>query len=57
MAGGRLLLEIGPTQGAAVSALLAAQGFTGLRILPDLDGRDRVVAAVQPGEPGRCGAA
>ena len=57
MAGGRLLLEIGPTQGAAVCALLAAQGFTGLRILPDLDGRDRVVAAVQPGEPGRCGAA
>lgn len=42
--GGRILLEIGPTQGAAVSALLAAQGFTGLQVLPDLDGRPRVVA-------------
>ena len=57
IAGGRLLLEIGPTQGAAVSALLAAQGFEGIRILPDLDGRDRVVAALQPGDAGRCGAA
>ncbi len=55
--GGRLLLEIGPTQGAAVCALLAAQGFADLRILPDLDGRDRVVAALQPGDAGRCGAA
>lgn len=43
--GGRLLLEIGPTQGAAVAALLQAQGLTEIRILPDLDGRDRVVAA------------
>jgi release factor glutamine methyltransferase len=56
LTGGRLLLEIGPTQGAAVCALLAAQGFADLRILPDLDGRDRVVAAVQPGDAGRCGA-
>ena len=57
LAGGRLLLEIGPTQGAAVCTLLAAQGFADLRILPDLDGRDRVVAALQPGDAGRCGAA
>lgn len=47
-AGGRLLLEIGPTQGAAVSALLVAQGFADLGILPDLDGRDRVVCAEKP---------
>jgi release factor glutamine methyltransferase len=47
--GGRLLLEIGPTQGAAVTALLARQGLTGLRVLPDLDGRDRVVCAQKPG--------
>ncbi len=47
--GGRLLLEIGPTQGAAVTALLKKQGLTGLRILPDLDGRDRVVCAEKPG--------
>lgn len=44
-AGGRLLVEIGPTQGAAVAALFAAAGLRDLRVLPDLDGRDRVVAA------------
>lgn len=48
MPGGRLLLEIGPTQGAAVSALMKAQGLTGVRILPDLDGRDRVVCGLKP---------
>jgi len=42
---GRLLVEIGPTQGQAVSALFAAAGLHNIRILPDLDGRDRVVAA------------
>jgi len=41
--GGRLLLEIGPTQGAAVIALMQKAGLTGLRLVPDLDGRDRVV--------------
>ncbi|MBI1172817.1 peptide chain release factor N(5)-glutamine methyltransferase [bacterium] len=46
--GGRVLLEIGPTQGAAVTALLRKQGLTDLRILPDLDGRDRVVSAQNP---------
>jgi release factor glutamine methyltransferase len=46
--GGRLLLEIGPTQGQAVSALLAAQGFSAIRVLPDMDGRDRVVSAIAP---------
>lgn len=46
--GGRLLLEIGPTQGAAVVALLKKHGLTGLRILSDLDGRDRVVCAQGP---------
>ena len=45
MPGGRLMVEIGPTQGALVAALFAAQGLTDIRILPDLDGRDRVVAA------------
>lgn len=45
-AGGRVLLEIGPTQGADVCALLAAQGFEDIHILPDLDGRDRVVCAI-----------
>ena len=56
MGGGRLLLEIGPTQAAAVSALLLAQGMTHIRILQDLDGRDRVVAAQKPQDPDSCGA-
>jgi len=43
--GGRVLVEIGPTQGAAVCALFGAAGLQDLRILVDLDGRDRVVAA------------
>jgi release factor glutamine methyltransferase len=47
--GGRLLVEIGPSQGQAVAGLLAAAGFDAIRILPDMDGRDRVVAAVKPG--------
>jgi release factor glutamine methyltransferase len=39
------LVEIGPTQGQAVVSLFAAAGLHDIRILPDLDGRDRVVAA------------
>jgi release factor glutamine methyltransferase len=46
--GGRLIVEIGPTQGRAVQALFAAAGLEDVRILPDLDGRDRVVTARQP---------
>jgi release factor glutamine methyltransferase len=49
--GGRLIVETGPTQGAAVTQLFAAQGLIDIRILPDLDGRDRVVIARQPGNP------
>ncbi len=41
--GGRALLEIGPTQAAAVAGLFAATGFPGARVHRDLDGRDRVV--------------
>lgn len=52
MEGGRILLEIGPTQGAAVAQLLAVQGFDKIRILPDFDGRDRVVCAQKPLEAG-----
>lgn len=46
--GGRLLVEIGPTQGRQVAALMQAAGLVQPRILPDLDGRDRVVAARKP---------
>lgn len=45
--GGRLLVEIGPSQGAAVVALLAQAGLTGLRIVQDLDRRDRVICAMR----------
>jgi release factor glutamine methyltransferase len=41
--GGRVLLEIGAAQGAAVAALAREAGFADARILPDFDGRDRVV--------------
>lgn len=43
VAGGRLIVEIGPAQGRAVAALIGAAGFVDLSVLPDLDGRDRVV--------------
>lgn len=55
--GGRLLLEIGPTQAGAVGAILNRCGFRVAAPMPDLDGRDRVLAAMaeenRPGEPFR----
>ena len=42
---GRLVLEIGPGQAAEVSALLRAAGLRDIAVLPDLDGRSRVVTA------------
>ena len=57
MPGGRLLLEIGPTQAVSVSALLSGAGLAEVRVLQDLDGRDRVVAATKPGETDSCGCA
>jgi len=41
--GGRLMVEIGPTQGAAVTALFEAAGLDNVTVLPDMDGRARVV--------------
>ena len=46
--GGRLMVEIGPTQGAAVSALFRAAGLENVAIHSDIDGRDRVVCAEKP---------
>lgn len=57
MPGGRIVLEIGPTQAAAVTALLSAAGFETPEVRQDLDGRDRVVLAHWPQELGECGAA
>lgn len=42
---GRLILEIGPTQGAAVTRICEDAGLQQVEVLPDLDGRDRVVRA------------
>ena len=42
-AGGSLLVEIGPTQGAAVAAFMRNAGLVDVAVIPDLDGRDRVV--------------
>lgn len=47
--GGRILVEIGPTQAAKVSALFDAAGLVDVRAIPDLDGRHRVVGARMPG--------
>ena len=46
--GGRLMVEIGRAQGAAVAAIFAAAGLAGITIRPDMDGRDRVVSAEKP---------
>lgn len=43
--GGRLLLEIGPSQGEAVSELLHKAGLADIGLLRDMDGRPRVVTA------------
>ena len=46
--GGWLMVEIGPTQGAAVRALFRAAGLDRVTVEPDLDGRDRVVLGQKP---------
>lgn len=40
---GRILLEIGPTQASAVTALFAEAGLAAAQVHRDMDGRDRVV--------------
>ena len=47
-AGGWLIVEIGPTQGAAVSAMFKDAGLTQVEIRPDLDRRERVVLGKKP---------
>ncbi|WP_308915311.1 peptide chain release factor N(5)-glutamine methyltransferase [Jannaschia sp. LMIT008] len=41
--GGRLMVEVGASQGRIVADLFDRGGLTGIAIHPDLDGRDRVV--------------
>lgn len=45
---GRILAEIGSTQGPAVLALFQESGWKNPRLLQDLDGRDRVICAEKP---------
>ena len=40
---GRLLFEIGHDQGESVSSLMTAAGFSGVKVIKDLAGNDRVV--------------
>lgn len=40
---GRLMVEIGPTQGGTVAAMFAAAGLVAVQVHHDMDGRDRVV--------------
>ncbi|RWR09361.1 peptide chain release factor N(5)-glutamine methyltransferase [Paenirhodobacter populi] len=49
--GGRLLLEIGPTQAGAVCDLLRGGGFERIEVRRDLDGRDRTILARKPAVP------
>jgi len=43
--GGRLMVEIGSEQGAAVSALFEAAGLADPTVHADINGKDRVVSA------------
>jgi len=47
--GGRLLVEIGPSQAGDVHGIFAAAGLEDIATYPDMDGRDRVVSALNPG--------
>ena len=44
VAGGRLIFEIGFDQGPAVADILSISGFQDIRVLPDLNGSDRIVS-------------
>jgi len=48
-ADGHVIVEIGWQQGLAVQQIFREQGWGSVMILPDLDGRDRVVCASKPG--------
>lgn len=46
---GRVLVEMGWQQSSEVRKIFAAQGWGDVAILPDLDGRDRILCASKPG--------
>ena len=41
-------MEIGPTQAEEVSVLVLTAGFAMVDVIQDLDGRDRIIMAIQP---------
>lgn len=45
--GARLIVECGPTQAQQIARIFDEAGLKSLRILPDLDGRERCVAAIR----------
>ena len=48
LAGGRVLVEIGPTQAAPVVELFEQAGLEQITVIQDLDGRDRVICGQTP---------
>lgn len=48
---GRVMVEIGWTQGASVLDIFAAAGWRDLRLIRDMEGRDRVLSARIPADP------
>lgn len=46
--GGHLMVEIGFDQGACVAALFQEAGLSDIRVVPDLNGKDRVVRGIWP---------
>ncbi len=50
--GGRLVVEIGASQGGAVSKLFAGAGLRNVQVIPDMDGRDRVVVGTRANRRG-----
>lgn len=48
---GRVIVEIGWTQGPAVMAIFASAGWQNLQLIPDLEGRDRVILAQRLADP------
>lgn len=46
--GGRLVMELGAGQAEDVGALAVARGFAPIALIPDLDGRDRVIVLGLP---------
>ena len=45
------MVEIGWTQGASVLDIFAAAGWRDLRLIRDMEGRDRVLSARIPADP------